>query len=279
MSAYRVWSQAGVDGGGVRTETNSPARKARHNLPVQLTSFIGREDEVAEINDLMSKVPFFTLTGSGGSGKSRLAQEIGSSNLDAYPDGVWLLALAPLSDRGLIVEEASSVLGVGEEALYDYLEGKTTLLILDNCENMIEGCAEFASTLLQRGPDVRVLTTSQEALGIPGETVYRVPSLSVPESPKSSIENINNCAAVRLFVERAATVQRGVALTNENAAAVVQITQRLDGIPLAIELAAARTNVLSAEQIAGRLDDSLGFLTRGRRTDLPRHQTLRAVVE
>ena len=146
----------------------------RHNLPVQLTSIIGREDEIAEINNLLSKVPLVTLTGSGGAGKTRLAQEIGSSNLDAYPDGVWLVGLAPLSDPRLIVEEVSSVLGVGEEALYDYLQDKSTLLILDNCEHMVNGCAEFASTVLQRTPNVRVLATSQEALGIAGETVHRV---------------------------------------------------------------------------------------------------------
>ena len=267
------------DGGGVKTEPRAPTRKAKHNLPVQLSSIIGREDEIAEINSLLSKVPLVTLTGSGGAGKTRLAHEIGSSNLDAYPDGVWLVGLAPLSDPRLIVEEVSSVLGVGEEALYDYLEDKSTLLILDNCEHMVGGCAEFASTLLQRATEVRLLATSQEALGIPGETVHRVPSLPVPDSPQSPMEALTKCAAVRLFVERAATVQPGFALTDENAVAVAQITQSLDGIPLAIELAAARTNVLSAEQIADRLDDSLRLLTRGHRTALPRHQTLRGAVE
>ena len=251
----------------------------RHNLPVQLTSFIGREDEIQEINSLLSKVPLLTLTGSGGSGKSRLAQEIGSAQVSFYPDGVWLVGLAPLADPRLIVEEVSSVLGVGEEALYDYLEDKTTLLILDNCEHMVEGCAQFASTLLQRAPNIRVLATSQEALGIAGETVHRVPSLSVPDSPQSPMEALTECEAVRLFVDRAATVQPGFALTDENAVAVAQITQSLDGIPLAIELAAARTNVPSVEQIADRLDDAFRLLTRGRRTDLPRHQTLRGAVE
>ena len=267
------------DGGGVKTESRAPTRKAKHNLPVQLTSFIGREDEVQEINNLLSKASLLTLTGSGGSGKTRLAQEIGSSSLDAYPDGVWLVGLAPLSDPRLIVEEVSSVLGVGEEALSDYLEDKSTLLILDNCEHMVDGCAEFAGSLLQRAPNVRVLATSQEALGIAGETVHRIPSLLVPDSPQSPMEALAKCAAVRLFVERAATVQPSFALTDENAVAVTQITQSLDGIPLAIELAAARTNVLSAEQIADRLDDCFRLLTRGRRTDLPRHQTLRGAVQ
>lgn len=271
--------KAPVDGGGVNTESRAPTRKAKHNLPVQLTSFIGREDEIAEINNLLSKAPLVTLTGSGGAGKTRLAQEIGSASVSGYPDGVWLVGLAPLSDPRLIVEEVSSVLGVGEEALYDYLEDKSTLLILDNCEHMVDACAEFAGTLLQRAPEVRVLATSQEALGIAGETVHRVPSLSVPDSSQSPMEALTKCAAVRLFVERAATVQPGFALTDENVVAITQITQSLDGIPLAIELAAARTNVLSAEQIADRLDDSFRLLTRGRRTDLPRHQTLRGTVE
>ncbi len=267
------------DGGGVEAEPRAPTIKAKHNLPVQLTSFVGREDEIAQINNLLYKAPLVTLTRSGGAGKTRLAQEIGSANLSVYPDGVWLVGLAPLSDPTLIVEEVTSVLGVGEEALYDYLEDKSTLLILDNCECMVDACAEFAGTLLQRAPEVRLLATSQEALGIASETVHRVPSLPVPDSPQSSMDALTKCAAVRLFVERAATVQPDFALTDENAVAVAQITQSLDGIPLAIELAAARTNVLSAEQIADRLDDSFRLLTRGRRTDLPRHQTLRGAVE
>ena len=182
------------DGGGVKTESRAPTRKANHNLPVQLTSFIGREDEIAEINNLLSKAPLVTLTGSGGAGKTRLAQEIGSANVSAYPDGVWLVGLAPLSDPRLIVEEVTSVLGVGEEALYDYLEDKSTLLILDNCEHMVDACAELARTLLQRAPEVRVLATSQEALGIAGETVHRVPSLPVPDSPQSPMEALTRCA-------------------------------------------------------------------------------------
>ena len=267
------------DEGRAETESRAPTRKAKHNLPVQLTSFIGREDEIAEINDLLSKAPLVTLTGSGGSGKTRLAQEIGSESVSVYPDGVWLVSLAPLSDPRLIVEEVASTVEVGEDALFDYLEDKSTLLILDNCEHLVDGCAEFAGTLLQRAGDVRVLATSQEALGIAGETVHRVASLMVPDSPQSPKEALTSCPAVRLFVERAAMVQPGFVLADENAVAVAQITRSLDGIPLAIELAAARINVLSAEQIADRLDDSFRLLTRGRRTDLPRHQTLRGAVE
>ena len=160
-------------------------------------------------------------------------------------------------------------MGVGEEALYNYLEDKSALLILDNREHMVDGCAEFTGSLLQRAPNITVLATSQEALGIAGETVHRVPSLLVPDSAQSPMEALTKCPAVRLFVERAATVQPGFALTDENSVAVTQITQRLDGIPLAIELAAAWINVLPAEQIADRLDDAFRLLTRGRRTDPP----------
>ena len=148
-----------------------------------------------------------------------------------------------------------------------------------NCEHMVDGCAEFTGSLLQQAPNITVLATSQEALGIAGETVHRVPSLLVPDSAQSTVEALTKCPAVRLFVERATTVQPGFALTDENSVAVTEITRSLDGIPLAIELAAALTNVLSAEQIADRLDDSFRLLTRGRRTDLPRHKTLRGVVE
>ena len=262
------------DGGGVKTESRAPTRKAKHNLPVQLNSFIGREDEIAEINSLLSKVPLVTLTGSGGGGKSRLAHEIGSSNLNAYPDGVWFVGLAPLSDPSLIAEQVASVVGVGEEALYDYLQDKSTLLILDNCEHLVNGCAEFASRLLQRAPKVGVLATSQEALGIAGETVHRVPSLRVPDSHESSTEALTKCEAVRLFVDRAATVEPGFSLTAQNAPAIAQITQRL-----AIELASARVNVLSAQQVAERLDDAFRLLTRGSRSLLPQHQTLRSTME
>ena len=255
--------------GDVPTASRAAPARPKHNLPVQLTSFIGREDEIQEINSLLAKVPLVTVTGSGGSGKSRLAQEIGSSNVDDYPDGVWLIGLAPLSDPALIAEEVASVMGVGEEHLYDYLKDKSTLMILDNCEHMVDGCAEFASTLLQRAPKIRILATTREPLGIAGEVVYPVPPLSFPDSQEFSLEQLTKCEAVRLFVERAGTVQPGFALNDQNAAPVAQITQRLDGIPLAIELAAARVNVLSAEQIAEWLDDSFRLLTRGIRTAVP----------
>ena len=217
-------SHVGEEPKGAMVLRRPPGPEQKHNLPVQLTSFVGREDEIQEINGLLSQVPLVTLTGSGGSGKSRLAQEIGSSNLDAYPDGVWFVGLAPLSDPRLIIEEASSVLGVGEEALFDYLGDKSVLLILDNCEHMVDGCAEFANTLLQRAPKIGILATSREPLGIAGEVVHTVPPLSFPDSQEFSLEQLTKCEAVRLFVERAGTVQPGFALIDQNAAAVAQIT-------------------------------------------------------
>ena len=195
MVLYHVRFEDGTAGdtdGPLENRRLGMRRKHGHNLPVQLTSFIGREDELQEINSLLSNVLLVTLTGSGGAGKSRLAHEIGSSCLGAYPDGVWFVGLAPLSDPRLIAEEVASVVEVGQDALFDYLEDKATLLILDNCEHLVDGCAEFASVLLQRAPKVGVLATSQEALGIPGETVYRVPSLPVPDSDESSIEALTN---------------------------------------------------------------------------------------
>ncbi len=259
--------------------STAPGPKARHNLPVQLNSFIGRQNEISEINSLLSEARLVTLTGSGGAGKTRLAQEIGLSRLDAYPDGVWFTGLAPLSDPGLLLHEIASAIDVGEEALYEYLKDKSALLILDNCEHLVGGCAEFANVVLQRAPGIGILATSQEALDIPGEVVHRVPSLTVPASANASLEALSDCEAVRLFAERAVAVQPSFALTEKNAKAAAHITQRLDGIPLAIELAAARANVLSAEQIAERLDDCFRLLARGRRTALPRHQTLRGTVE
>ena len=274
-----VESIRSLNGGNEEIESAAQTQKANNNLPQQLTSLVGREDEISAVNTLLAENRIATLTGSGGSGKTRLAQEIGSQSLDAYPDGVWLVSLAPLADPNLIVEKVSNVLGVGEEALYEYLEDKSALLILDNCEHVVSASADFATALLQQTTGVKLLVTSQEVLGIPGETVHRVPSLTIPDTSDSSLEVLNNCTAIRFFVERANGVQTGFDLTNENAAAIAQITRRLDGIPLALELAAARVNVLSAEQIADRLDDAFRLLTKGSRTALPRQETLRGALE
>lgn len=268
-----------LNGGSDQVAPEAQAQKAKNNLPQQLTSLVGREEELSAVGTLLAENRMVTLTGSGGSGKTRLAQEVASQNLDTYPDGVWLVSLAALVDPKLIVHEVSNVLGVGEEALYEYLGDKSALLILDNCEHLVGASADFATTLLQNAAGIKLLVTSQEVLEIPGETVHRVPSLTIPDASESSLEALNNCSAIRLFVERANGVQSEFELTAENAVAIVQITQRLDGIPLALELAAARVNVLSAEQIADRLDDAFRLLTKGTRSALPRQQTLRGALE
>ena len=240
------------------------------NLPEQLTSFVGREEEIEKTCELFDAARLLTLTGIGGAGKTRL---------EAYPDGVWFVELAPVVDPSRIGREVASVFEVAEDGLSDFLRGKSVLIILDNCEHLLDSCAQLVHRLLQLGPDVQVLATSREALGVPGEVVRRVPSLSTPESGDDAAESLLTFEAIRLFIERAIAVQPGFTLTVQNAAAVSQITRRLDGIPLAIELAAARTNALSPDQIASRLDDRFRLLTGGSRTALPRQRTLQAAIE
>jgi predicted ATPase len=207
--------------------------------------------------------------------------------LDSFPDGVWFVELAPLADPALLLQTVTTTLGLREEkgrtlldTLSNYLRAKTVLLILDNCEHLVEASAQFSQALLQACPDVRILTSSRESLGISGEITYRVPSLSIPDAHLTqSVETVMQSEAARLFIERAQTVLPAFTITDENAQAVAQVCSRLDGIPLAIELAAARVNMLKVEQIAVRLDDRFRLLTGGSRTALPRQQTLRALVD
>ena len=260
-----------------------------HNLPIQLTSFIGREQELAEVKRLLGTTHLLTLTGTGGAGKTRLALQAGADLLDEYPDGVWLVELAALVEASLVPQAVASALGVREEpgralveTLKDALRPKRSLLIIDNCEHLVGACAELAETLLRACPGVGVLATSREALGAEGEVLWRIPSLALPArepGPTPPIEQLTQYAAVQLFIERAATARPGFRVTNENAPAVAEICWRLDGIPLAIELAATRVKVLPPEQIERRLDDRFRLLRGGRRTALPRQQTLRAAVE
>ena len=262
------------------------------NLPVQLTSFIGRERELAEVKQLLEHHRLVTFTGAGGTGKSRLSLQVAADLLDAYPDGVWLVELAPLADSRLVPGAVAGVLGLREEAgrpllstLTDVLRTKALLLILDNCEHLISACAELAEALLRRSTQLRILASSREALGIAGEHPFRVPSLSLPDPRRLSSATpdlataLSQSEAVRLFIDRAVTIQPHFRVTNRNAPAVAQICHRLDGIPLAIELAAARVKVLPVEQIASRLDDRFRLLTGGSRTALPRQQTLRALID
>jgi predicted ATPase/class 3 adenylate cyclase len=259
----------------------------RHNIPAQMTSFIGRETERAEIKQALNAYRLVTLTGSGGAGKSRLSLQVGMECLHQFTDGIWLVELAPVTDPTLVSQTLLSSFNLREdshrsalEALTDYLRSKTLLLVLDNCEHLIEACAQISEALLRACPKLRILASSREALGIDGEVTYRVPSLSTPNpADLPPLEKLEKVDSIRLFVERAAAAKPGFSLTNDNASSLAQICFRLDGIPLAIELAASRVKVLSPQQIAARLDDRFRLLTGGSRTALPRQQTLRAMID
>ncbi|MGH2352716.1 MAG: ATP-binding protein, partial [Chloroflexota bacterium] len=257
------------------------------NLPYDPTSFIGREHETAEVRRLLDAHRLVTLAGPGGVGKTRLAVEVARGLVEAHPDGVWLVALGPLADPDLVPRAIAAAAGVElapgrppMAALADTLRPRQLLLVLDNCEHLVEACAAAAEALLRDCPQVRLLATSREPFGCAGETVCRVPSLALPPpGGVASVEELLRSDAVRLFVERAATAAPDLALTVRNAPAVADICRRLDGIPLALELAAALVRGLSVDEIAARLDDRFRLLTGGRRTALPRHQTLRALVD
>ena len=258
-----------------------------NNLPIQLTSFIGREREINEIEELLSNTRLITLTGAGGTGKTRLAIEVARTVGNQYPDGVWLVDLAVLPESSLIWQSIASVLAVREEpnrsltqTLTDFLRSKNLLLLFDNCEHLIAACAQVVGALLQSCPQLRILATSREPLAIPGENQYYVPTLTTPQiHPEMLLEQLRVTEAVRVFLDRAVMVRPTFKLTQANALAVAQICRRLDGIPLAIELAAARVKGLSVEQIAERLDDRFSLLNTGSRAGLLRHQTLRATID
>ncbi|MGQ0569170.1 MAG: ATP-binding protein [Armatimonadota bacterium] len=258
-----------------------------NNLPRQLTSFVGREREMANVKQVLSRDRLVTLAGSGGCGKTRLAIEIATDLVDAYRDGVWLVELATLSDPGLVPQRVASVMRVREQpgrplhvTLSEHLKPKHLLIILDNCEHLVRACAQLAELVLRACPDVHILTTSRERLGVGGEVTYRVPSLSLPNLDRvPPFEALTQSEAVRLFVDRATSVMPRFQLTRDNAPLVAHICQRLDGIPLAIELAAARVKVLALDQIALRLNDRFRLLVGGSRTAPTRQQTLRAVMD
>jgi predicted ATPase/class 3 adenylate cyclase len=258
-----------------------------HNLPLQLTRFIGRERELAAVEQVLASERLITLVGPGGAGKTRLALQVAADQVERIADGVWLVELAALADPALVPQTVVSVLGVREEpgrpllaALLAALGTKRLLLVLDNCEHLIQACAELAAGVLRACPGVRILATSREALAVAGEAVWTVPPLSLPDTGQPpSPEGLTRYEAVRLFVDRASLGLPSFALTPQNAPAVARICQRLDGIPLAIEMAAARVRALSVEQVARRLDDRFRLLTGGSRAALPRQQTLRALVD
>lgn len=259
-----------------------------HNLPLSLTSFVGREGEMAEVARLLGTARLVTLLGSGGCGKTRLAIQTARNILERYPDGAWLVELASLSDPSLVPRSVAQALGLREESgrpvldtIAEHLAPRTALLVLDNCEHVTPTCAALAHALLRASSGLRVLATSRQALGVAGETLWRIPSLRVPDpaSTPQPRQAVARYEAVRLFVERAGTVQPTFTLTDQNAWTVAQICGRLDGIPLAIELAAARVKVLPVAQILGRLEDRFRLLTSGGSGALQRQQTLRAAVD
>ena len=259
----------------------------KHNLPQQVTSFIGREKELAEVKALLEKSRLVTLTGCGGCGKTRLALQAAADMLDGSGDGVWLVELAPLGDPELVPQTVAGVLGMKEEpgrpltqTLTDHLKSKLLLIMLDNCEHLLGACARLADAILRQCPRVLILATSREGLGIAGELTYRVPSLTLPDPKRDSTpESLSHYEAVRLFIERAQFQQPQFTMTDENAPALASVCYRLDGIPLAIELAAGRVRSLSVEEVNRKLDQRFRLLTGGSRTALPRQQTLRSLID
>jgi predicted ATPase/DNA-binding SARP family transcriptional activator/DNA-binding CsgD family transcriptional regulator len=268
---------------------DSPGERGapRHNLPATRTGFVGRERELTEVKRALAMTRLLTLTGVGGSGKTRLALEVARDLVGVYPDGVWLVELAPLTEPGLIPQEVAEVLGVREQpgrplvdTLAEALREKEVLLILDNCEHLVEGCARLVDRLLGSCPRLRVLATSREPLGTAGEALRPVPPLSVPDPGGApDVEELASYESVQLFVERGRLRLPAFELTAENAHAVLETCRKLEGIPLAVELAASRMGVLAVEQLAERLADSLGLLGVGPRSTAPRQRSMRAALE
>jgi predicted ATPase/transcriptional regulator with XRE-family HTH domain len=267
--------------------TDTPGERAWHNLPRALTSFVGRERELNELGHLLPTAPALTLVGPGGVGKTRLAQELVRGLVANYADGCWIVELAPLADPALIPGAVAAAVGLRDihgrsvsGALVDYLKTKRLLLVLDNCEHLIAACAELVASLLRACPHLQVLATSREPLATEGEIVWRVPPLDLPD-PRQLMapEQITRTAAARLFVERARAVNHALVLTERSASAIARICVGVDGLPLALELAAARARVLTLEQIAERLEVDSRLLGGASRTGQARHQTIRATID
>ncbi len=266
---------------------SNPLETRITNLPISLTSFIGRKRELNEVKEKIKSTRLLTLTGPGGSGKTRLAIQLGTDLIDSFKHGVWWVDLTALTDASLVPHSIAKSLGVREvagqslvETLAHFLQSKHLLLILDNCEHLIEPCAHIAHYLSERCDHLKILATSREVLSVSGEQTWLVPALSLPATQEISIVDLLlEYEGIQLFVERAQTTNAGFTLTETNASFVTQICSRLDGIPLAIELAAARTRLLTPQQIADRLNDRFQLLTNGSRAAPARHQTLQAVMD
>ena len=261
--------------------------RSMNNLPQQLTRFVGRKREMADIRDLWTHTRVVTLTGPGGIGKTRLALQIAGDSLPAYADGVWFVELAPLGDPGLVPQSVAATFGIRDEGsrsigdtLAAYLADRHLLLVLDNCEHLIGAAAQLTDMLLRRAKDLHVLTTSREALAIAGEAVFRVSSLGLPDPAQlPDLETVSRHEAVELFLDRARSAKSTFTINDSEAHSLASLCVQLEGIPLAIELAASRVTVLSVAQIAARLHDRLSLLTGGSRAASPRHQTLLAAIE
>jgi len=259
----------------------------KHNLPYQLTSFVGREQEIAQLVELVTANRLVTLTGAGGAGKTRLAIEVASRLIDAFPHGAWLVELAALSDPQLVPQAVAQSLALPEqparsviETLSDYLASKKVLLVLDNVEHLLKACVHLVAEIVRRSPDIALLVTSRERLGVTGELTYRVPSLTVPGTNETlTPETVSRHEGVRLFVDRAKLFRPDFDVTEDNASAIASICARLDGMPLAIELAAPRLRSMAVEELNQRLDRRFALLTEGSRTALPRHRTLRSTID
>ena len=259
--------------------------KTKSNLPLSLTSFIGREREMEEIEKLLLQTRFLTLSGPGGAGKTRLATQVVQNLYGFFPDGIWFIDLAPLSKTTLLSQYVINELGMREDAgrspneiLLDNLRDKTLLMILDNCEHLLPDVAHLAEAMLRNAPNIRILATSREKLGVASEIIWRIPSLSSPDGVPLNIECLMEYESVRLFLDRAKAAKSDFTISVDNAGIIAQICARLDGIPLAIELAAARVRVLSVEEISKRLNDRFHLLV-GSQIALPRQQTLHALVD
>lgn len=261
-----------------------PPSHVKSNLPVSLTSFIGREQELKTLHDIFKKTRLLTLTGVGGCGKTRLAIELAAQMAERFADGIWWIGLASIQDEKLLAQTVKKILGIpdrqnasAEESILKFLQSRHALLVLDNCEHVISSCAHLVEEILTGCPEVKILATSREAFNIQGEIAWLVPSLSVP--PADQTENLLSWECPRLFLERARSYRADLEVTEANSQALLRICRGLEGIPLAVELAASRVKTLSLEQLAARLDDKLNLLTTGSRTAQPRQQTLRAAID
>lgn len=287
IDAVRAGELLPLSNGGLGPNENDDPPEPTHNLPQRLASFIGREKEMAEVTKLVREHRLVMLTGVGGIGKTDLSLQVARNMVDEFPDGVWLVEFAAVSDPQLVAQTAAYALGLRADheqsdldILRDCLSGWGSLLIFDNCEHLIDSVAQVATAILQVSPRVKILASSREILSVPGEVPYRVPSMSIPTADYAvGLDEWPQYEALHLFVERAQVALPTFTVTTENIAYLAKICRRLDGIPLAVELAAARVTMLTLPQIAARLDDRFRLLTGGNRTALPRQQTLRALID